>query len=119
MAHISFDDIAEAVDKEYDHLSVGFDDRVVTFRNVLQLDKDKRDQIGELLKKLGDDDESDSDESPADDKPDSEDVMREILRTAADDADACDAFLAKVGENAARLLHTFKAYIGSTEVPEA
>lgn len=118
MASISFDDIAEAVDKEYDHLTVTFDNQEALFRNVLQLSKEKREQIGELLKELSDD-ESDEESSSDTEKPDSEDVMREILRTAADDAEVCEALLAKIGDNAARLLHTFKSYIGKTELPEA
>ena len=119
MASITFDEIVEAVDKEYDHLHVEFDGAKVTFRNVLQLAKTERELIGDLLKSLSSEDEQSDDDPDAEQKADDEATMKEILKVAAQEKDECDKLLNQIGDNAARLLHVFKLYIGATEVPEA
>jgi len=117
MANGTFDleSILADADAEYGSTKIPFDGKRVELRNVLRLSKEERQAFQNILP------ESKKDENGKDTTDGEEflDALPEALRILAEDKDAVDALLERVGSKNDVLLTIFKHYMEDQKAGKA
>lgn len=111
---LQLDDFLHEVDDKYQAVTFGFEDKKVTFRNMLRLPADTRGQVRAAINEMAD---LDTSAPGAEEK--SVDLMKRVLRLAADHKEACDQLLQRFCDDTAALQHLLTTWVNTAQVGEA